>query len=142
MSMIFVMGVVLMRSAGCVFNDYADRKFDLLVERTRNRPLASGLVSEKEALILAGVLALIAFLLILRFNKLTILLSVAALFLAITYPFTKRFFALPQAYLGVAFGFGIPIIYFNGIVIANNKKEQPSKKATNLKRDNEFLSIL
>lgn len=108
---VFVVGVVLMRSAGCAFNDFADRKFDPLVERTKNRPLASGQVSSKEALILAGVLTLIAFLLILRFNKLTILLSVAALFLAITYPFTKRFFALPQAYLGVAFGFGIPMVF-------------------------------
>ena len=100
-----------MRSAGCVFNDFADRKFDPLVARTKDRPLATGIVGEKEAIILAGVLALIAFLMILRFNKLTILLSVVALLLTITYPFTKRFFALPQAYLGVAFGFGIPMVF-------------------------------
>jgi 4-hydroxybenzoate polyprenyltransferase len=111
MAWVFIVGVVLMRSAGCVFNDFADRKFDPLVERTKDRLLASGQVSSKEALMLAGTLALIAFLLILRFNTLTILLSVAALFLAVTYPYTKRFFALPQAYLGVAFGFGIVMVF-------------------------------
>ncbi|MDP2833386.1 MAG: 4-hydroxybenzoate octaprenyltransferase [Pseudomonadota bacterium] len=109
---IFALGVVLMRSAGCVINDYADRHFDPQVERTKNRPLAAGLVSEKEALWLAGGLALLAFLLLLPLqNKLLIGLSFAALFLAATYPFTKRFFAVPQAYLGVAFGFGIPMAY-------------------------------
>jgi len=108
---VFVVGVVLMRSAGCVFNDFADCKFDPLVERTKDRPLASGQVSSKEALMLAGALALIAFLLILRFNTLTILLSVVALFLAVTYPYAKRFFVLPQAYLGVAFGFGIIMVF-------------------------------
>jgi len=109
---IFALGVVLMRSAGCVINDYADRHFDAHVARTKNRPLAAGLVSEKEALWLAGGLALLAFLLLLPLqNKLLIGLSFAALFLAATYPFTKRFFAVPQAYLGVAFGFGIPMAY-------------------------------
>ena len=109
---IFVIGVVLMRSAGCVVNDYADRKFDPHVERTKNRPLAAGRVSEKEALILAGVLALLAFLLILPLkNLLLIELSVAAAFLAASYPYTKRFLAIPQAYLGIAFGFGIPMAY-------------------------------
>ena len=109
---VFVIGVVLMRSAGCVVNDYADRKFDPHVERTKNRPLAAGRVSEKEALILAGVLALSAFVLILPLqNWLLIELSVAAAFLAASYPYTKRFLAIPQAYLGIAFGFGIPMAY-------------------------------
>jgi 4-hydroxybenzoate polyprenyltransferase len=109
---IFILGVMLMRSAGCVVNDYADRDFDPHVERTKNRPLAARRVSEKEALILAAVLALLAFLLILPLqNWLLIKLSFAAAFLAATYPFTKRFFAIPQAYLGVAFGFGIPMAF-------------------------------
>ncbi len=109
---IFVIGLVLMRSAGCVVNDYADRHFDPHVERTKNRPLAAGRVSEKEALILAGVLALLAFVLILPLkNLLLIQLSVAAAFLAASYPYTKRFLAIPQAYLGIAFGFGIPMAY-------------------------------
>ena len=109
---IFLLGVVLMRSAGCVVNDYADRDFDPHVERTKNRPLAAGRVSKKEALILAAALAGLAFLLILPLrNLLLIKLSVAAAFLAASYPFTKRFFAVPQAYLGIAFGFGIPMAY-------------------------------
>ena len=109
---IFVIGVVLMRSAGCVVNDYADREFDPHVERTRNRPLAAGRVSTKEALILAGMLTLLAFVLILPLkNLLLIELSVAAAFLAASYPYTKRFLAIPQAYLGIAFGFGIPMAY-------------------------------
>lgn len=108
---IFVMGVVLMRSAGCVMNDYADRDFDPHVARTRDRPLAAGKVSPKEALLLAAGLSLLAFLLILPLNTLVLKLSVVALFLAASYPFTKRFFAIPQAYLGIAFGFGIPMSY-------------------------------
>ena len=108
---IFVMGVVLMRSAGCVINDYADRDFDPHVARTRERPLAAGKVSTKEALLLAAGLSLLAFLLILPLNALVLKLSVVALFLAASYPFTKRFFAIPQAYLGIAFGFGIPMSY-------------------------------
>ncbi|HEY9146483.1 MAG TPA: 4-hydroxybenzoate octaprenyltransferase [Thiobacillus sp.] len=108
---IFVMGVVLMRSAGCVINDYADRNFDPHVARTRERPLAAGKVSPKEALLLAAGLSLLAFLLILPLNALVLKLSVVALFLAASYPFTKRFFAIPQAYLGIAFGFGIPMSY-------------------------------
>ena len=108
---IFILGVVLMRSAGCVINDYADRDFDPHVERTKNRPLATGKVSPREALLLAAGLALAAFLLILPLNSLVLGLSVVALFLAASYPFTKRFFALPQAYLGIAFGFGIPMSY-------------------------------
>lgn len=108
---IFVIGVVLMRSAGCVINDYADRDIDPHVARTRERPLAAGKVAPKEALLLAAGLSLLAFLLILPLNTLVIQLSVVALFLAASYPFTKRFFALPQAYLGIAFGFGIPMSY-------------------------------
>ena len=109
--LIFITGTVLMRSAGCVMNDIADRNYDGLVERTKNRPLATGEVSVKEAYLLAFGLALMAFALVLLFNKTTILLSFAALFLAATYPFTKRFLAIPQAYLGVAFGFGIPMAF-------------------------------
>ena len=108
---IFVLGTILMRSAGCVINDYADRKIDPHVERTKNRPMAAGRISSKEALLLAAGLSLSAFLLILPLNQLTILLSVPALFLAGTYPFTKQFFAMPQAYLGIAFSFGIPMAF-------------------------------
>lgn len=109
---IFVLGTVLMRSAGCVINDLADRNFDPHVARTRERPLASGKVSPKEALILFLGLVLCAFCLILPFRSWYMVgLSVVALFLAASYPFTKRFFAIPQAYLGVAFGFGIPMAY-------------------------------
>jgi 4-hydroxybenzoate polyprenyltransferase len=108
---IFAMGVVLMRSAGCVINDYADREFDPHVARTRERPLAAGKVSPTEALLLAAALSMLAFLLILPLNRLVLGLSVVALFLAASYPFTKRFLAIPQAYLGIAFGFGIPMSY-------------------------------
>lgn len=108
---VLVLGTVLMRSAGCVMNDYADRDFDLHVERTRHRPLTAGLVSEKEALLLAAGLSMLAFGLVLQLNRLTVMLSVPALFLAASYPFTKRFFAIPQAYLGIAFGFGIPMAF-------------------------------
>ena len=108
---IFVLGTVLMRSAGCAINDYADRHFDGQVARTRDRPLAAGLIKPNEALIVAAVLALAAFGLVLQLNRLTILLSVPAVAIAATYPFTKRFFVLPQAYLGIAFGFGIPMAF-------------------------------
>ncbi len=108
---IFIAGTILMRSAGCVINDFADRKIDPHVERTKARPMAAGLVNSKEALLLAAGLSLIAFILILPLNLLTIALSVPALFLAASYPFTKRFFAMPQAYLGVAFSFGIPMAF-------------------------------
>jgi 4-hydroxybenzoate polyprenyltransferase len=109
---VFVLGTVLMRSAGCVINDYADRDFDRHVERTRERPLTAGRVTTREALALFAVLSLCAFALVLMLgNPLVIWMSVPALFLAASYPFTKRFFALPQAYLGVAFGFGIPMAY-------------------------------
>lgn len=111
MFLIFVTGTVLMRSAGCVLNDIADRKYDGLVERTKNRPIATGEVSVKQAYLLAAGLCLLAFCLVLLFNKTTILLSFAALFLAATYPYTKRFLAIPQAYLGVAFGFGVPMAF-------------------------------
>ncbi len=109
--LIFSLGTLLMRSAGCAINDYADRDFDSHVERTKDRPLTAGKISTKEALAVAGVLALIAFLLVLQTNSLTIALSFPALFIAASYPYTKRFFAIPQAYLGVAFGFGIPMAF-------------------------------
>ncbi len=108
---IFAFGTLLMRSAGCVINDYADIDFDRHVKRTADRPLTAGRVSRKEALLLAGLLAIAAFCLIIKLGYLVWALSVAALFLAISYPFTKRFFVLPQAYLGVAFGFGIPMSF-------------------------------
>lgn len=108
---IFVLGTVLMRSAGCVINDYADRHFDGHVERTRQRPLATGAVSPREALVLAAGLSLLALILILPLHRLVLALSVGALFLAASYPFTKRFLAIPQAYLGIAFGFGIPMAF-------------------------------
>ncbi|CAB3777077.1 4-hydroxybenzoate octaprenyltransferase [Pararobbsia alpina] len=106
---IFVVGTVLMRSAGCAINDYADRDFDLHVKRTAARPLTSGRIHAWEAVVIALVLAFAAFLLIQPLNGLTKWLSVVALFVAGTYPFMKRFFAIPQAYLGIAFGFGIPM---------------------------------
>jgi 4-hydroxybenzoate polyprenyltransferase len=109
--LIFVLGAVLMRSAGCIVNDYADRDIDPHVERTRDRPLATGRVGTTEALVLAGVLFLLAFILVLFLNRLTIMLAVVAFFLAVTYPFTKRFFPLPQAYLGIAFGISIPMAF-------------------------------
>ena len=108
---IFTLGTALMRSAGCVINDYADRDLDKHVQRTRDRPITSGRIAPGEALWLAAALALTAFLLILPLNDLTLLLSVPAVLLAASYPFTKRFFAIPQAYLGIAFGFGIPMAF-------------------------------
>ncbi|HET7729840.1 MAG TPA: 4-hydroxybenzoate octaprenyltransferase [Usitatibacter sp.] len=108
---IFLLGTVLMRSAGCAVNDFADRRFDAQVERTRGRPLAAGLIRPWEALAVAAVLALLAFSLVLRLNALTIQLSVAALVIAVIYPFTKRFLSIPQAWLGIAFGFGIPMAF-------------------------------
>lgn len=108
---IFTLGTFLMRSAGCAINDYADRDFDRHVQRTKERPVTSGKISGKEALGVAAALAIIAFLLILPLNALTKELSVFALFVATVYPFTKRFLAIPQAVLGIAFGFGIPMAY-------------------------------
>ncbi len=108
---IFCVGTLLMRSAGCAVNDYFDRRFDAHVERTRTRPLAAQEIRPAEALVLAGVLAAAAFGLVLMLNRLALTLSFAALAIALTYPLSKRFFALPQLYLGVAFGFGIPMAY-------------------------------
>jgi 4-hydroxybenzoate polyprenyltransferase len=109
---VFILGTVLMRSAGCVINDYADRDFDKHVERTRERPLTAGRVTTKEALALFAGLSLAAFVLVLLLgNRLAIWMSLPAVFLAASYPFTKRFLAIPQAYLGIAFGFGIPMAY-------------------------------
>ena len=109
--LIFVVGTLLMRSAGCAVNDWADRDFDAHVKRTANRPLAAGIIAPWEALALAALLALCAFILILPTNAATILWSIPALAIAIAYPFFKRFFALPQAFLGIAFSFGIPMAY-------------------------------
>ncbi len=109
---VFVMGTILMRSAGCAMNDYADRDFDGQVKRTAERPLAARKISPAEALMVAAVLALTAFLMVVFFlNRITLYLSIAAAFLAASYPFTKRFFVMPQAYLGIAFGFGIPMAF-------------------------------
>ena len=108
---VFLAGVWLTRSAGCVINDYADRWLDGQVARTRNRPLATGAVSAREALWLFVAMMLVAFGLVLLTNTLTILLSVAALVLAATYPFLKRYTYLPQAWLGLAFGWGIPMAF-------------------------------
>ena len=108
---IFTVGTFLMRSAGCAINDYADRDFDRHVLRTQARPVTSGKISGKEAIGVAALLALLAFLLIQPLNGFTKQLSVLALLVAFVYPFTKRFFAMPQAVLGIAFGFGIPMAY-------------------------------
>lgn len=109
--MVFVLGVFLMRSAGCVINDYADRKVDPQVTRTSARPIAAGRVTTREALILFSVLCLIAFMLVLTMNRLTILLSLVAVVLAIIYPFTKRYTYLPQVFLGLAFGWAVPMAF-------------------------------
>lgn len=108
---VFVLGVVLMRAAGCVINDYADREFDPHVARTRDRPIAAGRVHPREALILFALLCLLAFALVLRLNALTVALSFVALFLAASYPFMKRITHLPQAYLGLAFGWAVPMAF-------------------------------
>ena len=108
---VFVLGTFLMRSAGCAVNDVADRDFDRHVKRTAQRPVTSGAIGTREALAVGAVLALAAFALVLTTNAATIAWSVAALAVAIFYPFTKRFFAMPQAVLGVAFSFGIPMAF-------------------------------
>lgn len=108
---VFIAGVILTRSAGCVVNDYADRHFDGHVMRTHQRPLVTGKIKPKEALIYAGSLFLVAFLLVLTTNTLTIMLSFAALLLASTYPFAKRHTYLPQVVLGAAFGWSIPMAF-------------------------------
>lgn len=109
--LIFVTGTVLMRSAGCVMNDIADSKYDGLVERTQYRPLVNDEVTKKEAYMLVVGLSIAAFVLVCLLNTLTIKLSIVAILLAATYPFTKRFFAMPQAYLGIAFGWSIPMAF-------------------------------
>ncbi len=109
--LIFATGTVLMRSAGCVMNDIADSEYDGLVERTQYRPLVNNEVSKKEAYILAIGLSLVAFALVCMLNTLTIKLSVVAMLLAASYPFTKRFLSIPQAYLGIAFGWSIPMAF-------------------------------
>jgi len=108
---IFVFGTVLVRSAGCAINDFADRKFDAAVERTKDRPLATGAIKPWEALAVAAVLALCAFALVWKLKPMVVKLSFVALAIAAIYPFTKRFFAIPQAWLGIAFGFGIPMAF-------------------------------
>jgi 4-hydroxybenzoate polyprenyltransferase len=108
---IFTLGTIMMRSAGCAINDFADRDFDKHVKRTAERPLTSGKLASWEALALASLLALLSFGLILPLNALTKQLSVAAVLIAASYPYFKRFFAIPQAYLGIAFGFGIPMAF-------------------------------
>jgi 4-hydroxybenzoate polyprenyltransferase len=109
--LLFVTGTVLMRSGGCALNDFADRKFDGQVERTKDRPLATGAIQPWEALAVAAACALMAFAVVVRLNSLTVHLSFAALAIAIIYPFLKRFFWMPQAWLGIAFGFGIPMAF-------------------------------
>jgi 4-hydroxybenzoate polyprenyltransferase len=108
---VFLAGVFLMRSAGCAINDYADREVDPHVERTRSRPLAAGRIAPTEALLVAATLALIAFLLVLLLNPLTVKLAIAGGFLAVSYPFLKRYTSLPQLYLGVAFGWSVPMAF-------------------------------
>jgi 4-hydroxybenzoate polyprenyltransferase len=109
--LVFVTGTVLMRSAGCAINDYADRSFDPHVARTKDRPVAAGRISPLEALILFALLSLTALMLALQLNKSTLLLAVAGGFLAVSYPFVKRFLPVPQMYLGVTFGWGIPMAF-------------------------------
>jgi 4-hydroxybenzoate polyprenyltransferase len=106
---VFSLGVWLTRSAGCVINDYADRWLDPLVERTKGRPLATGAVRGREALAVFAVLMLVAFALVATMNRLTILMSIVGVVLAASYPYLKRYTYLPQAYLGLAFGWGIPM---------------------------------
>ncbi len=108
---VFVMGVILMRSAGCAINDYADRKIDSKVKRTAQRPLASGKISKKETLIVFASLSLLAFSLVLLMNTLTIIMSLVGIFLAVSYPFMKRYHYLPQVHLGAAFGWAAPMAY-------------------------------
>ena len=109
--LVFTLGTILMRSAGCCVNDVADRDFDRHVKRTAQRPVTSGAVSPREALVVGAVLALASFLLVLTTNTLTIGWSFAALGLTLVYPYAKRFVSMPQAVLGVAFSFGIPMAY-------------------------------
>jgi 4-hydroxybenzoate polyprenyltransferase len=123
---VFTLGTVLMRSAGCCVNDVADREFDKHVKRTANRPVTSGAVSVKEALLLGAALALLAFGLVLTTNAPTILLSFAALAVALVYPYAKRLVAMPQAVLGVAFSFGIPMAF--SAALGGNEWSWPALK--------------
>jgi 4-hydroxybenzoate polyprenyltransferase len=109
--LVFVIGTILMRSAGCVINDYADRAIDPHVRRTADRPLATGEVEPAEALILFAGLMLIGLGLVLTMNRLTVLLAVGGALIVVLYPFTKRFFSAPQFVLGVAFGWGVPMVF-------------------------------
>ena len=109
--LVFTLGTILMRSAGCCINDVADREFDRHVKRTAGRPVTTGLVSVKEALLLGSVLALLAFALVLSTNTVTVAWSFMALAIAVLYPYAKRFVSMPQAVLGVAFSFGIPMAF-------------------------------
>ncbi len=108
---VFSLGAFVMRSAGCAINDFADRKIDGKVERTKNRPLATGAISPKEALMVFAVLSFVAFILVLQLNIATILLSSVALLLAASYPFMKRYHSLPQVHLGVAFAWSVPMAF-------------------------------
>ena len=108
---VFVLGVILMRSAGCAINDYADRKIDSQVKRTKQRPLAAGKISKNEALVVFAALCIAAFMLVLLMNELTIWMSIGGLLLAASYPFMKRYHYLPQVHLGAAFGWAAPMAY-------------------------------
>ena len=117
---IFVLGTILMRSAGCVANDLADRNIDPFVKRTKNRPIAAGIVQPKEALIFLLVLLVFSFVLVIQLNYLTIWISLGALLFSLTYPFSKRYFTIPQLYLGFTFSFGI-LMAFSAIQNKNKK---------------------
>lgn len=109
--LVFVAGVFLMRSAGCAINDFADRHIDLHVARTKDRPLTSGLIGEKEALVVFALLCLLAFCLVLSLNRFTIWLSIVGVLLVASYPFAKRFHYLPQVHLGAAYGWSVPMAF-------------------------------
>lgn len=109
--LVFCAGTLIMRSAGCAMNDWADRDFDAHVARTASRPLAAGIIAPREALVVAAAGALVAFVLVLSQSRAAVAWSIPALAIAIAYPFFKRFFAIPQAFLGIAFSFGIPMAY-------------------------------
>ena len=109
--LVFTLGTILMRSAGCCINDVADRNFDRHVQRTAQRPVTSGRIAPREALAVGAVLALLALVLVLTTNTAAVLWSCAAFVLAVAYPYAKRYIAMPQAVLGLAFGFGIPVAY-------------------------------
>jgi len=108
---VFLLGVIIMRASGCIINDFADRNIDIYVKRTENRPIATGRVSTKEAIVLFVLNCFCAFILVLFTNLLTFLLAFGALILAIVYPFTKRYTYMPQAFLGLAFGWAVPMAF-------------------------------